>query len=238
LAESSILSASQLTDIFNKIDRIKVPIVESEDDMEPHTSDPVKKLFYIIDSVTRLHHQINSLSHDKKEMQSILETKALEIKDLKEEVKELNRHCEDSKVVKNELSELTSVLEKIIDILEASDWVVDRKSKDVRELLPPLEKHILSILSESENSKSKAQELGINLVGSQKVIDELTTKVKLLEESIQDRISQPEIVQERSIYKAPSLPAGSEITEVEEVFYFNSFMSLNIILDAISGPTG
>jgi hypothetical protein len=171
-------------------------------------------------------------------MQSILETKAVEIKELKEEVKELNRHREDSKVVKNELSELTSVLEKIIDILEASDWVVDRKSKDVRELLPPLEKHILSILSESENSKSKAQELGINLVGSQKVIDELTTKVKLLEESIQDRISQPEIVQERSIYKAPSLPAGSEITEVEEVFYFNSFMSLNIILDAISGPTG
>ncbi|KAK2389373.1 myosin-11 [Trifolium repens] len=214
--ESSILSASQLTDIFNKIDRIKVPIVESEDDMEPHTSDPVKKLFYIIDSVTRLHHQINSLSHDKKEMQSILETKALEIKDLKEEVKELNRHCEDSKVVKNELSELTSVLEKIIDILGANDWVVDRKSKGVRELLLPLEKHILSILSESENSKSKAQELGINLVGSQKVIDELMTKVKLLEESIQDRISQPEIVQERSIYKAPSLPAGSEITEVEE----------------------
>ncbi|WJX39594.1 hypothetical protein P8452_27117 [Trifolium repens] len=214
--ESSILSTSQLTDIFNKIDRIKVPIVDSEDDMEPHTSDPVKKLFYIIDSVTRLHHQINSLSHDKKEMQSILETKALEIKDLKEEAKELNRHCEDSKVVKNELSELTSVLEKIIDILGANDWVVDRKSKGVRELLPPLEKHILSILSESENSKSKAQELGINLVGSQKVIDELTTKVKLLEESIQDRISQPEIVQERSIYKAPSLPAGSEITEVEE----------------------
>ncbi|WJX33533.1 hypothetical protein P8452_21731 [Trifolium repens] len=214
--ESSILSASQLSDIFNKIDRIEIPIVESEDDIEPHTSDPVKKLFYIIDSVTRLHHQINSLSHDKEEMQSILETKAVEIKELKEEVKELNRHREDSKVVKNELSELTSVLEKIIDILEASDWVVDRKSKDVRELLPPLEKHILSILSESENSKSKAQELGIKLVGSQKVIDELTTKVKLLEESIQDRISQPEIVQERSIYKAPSLPAGSEITEVEE----------------------
>ncbi|XP_004502344.1 trans-Golgi network-localized SYP41-interacting protein 1 isoform X2 [Cicer arietinum] len=215
--ESSILSASQLKDIFGKIDRIEFPIVNSEeDDMEPHTSDPVKKLFYIIDSVARLHHQINSLSHDKKELQSILETKALEIKDLKDEAKQLNRNCEDSKMVKNELFELTSVLEKIIDILGANDWVVDRKSKGVRELLPALEKHIIAILSESENSKSKAQELGIKLVGSQKVIDELTTKVKLLEDSIQDRISQPDIVQERSIYEAPSLPSGSEITEVEE----------------------
>ncbi|CAJ2667979.1 myosin-11 isoform X3 [Trifolium pratense] len=214
--ESSILSASQLSDIFNKIDRIEIPIVESEDDIEPHASDPVKKLFYIIDSVSRLHHQISSLSHDKKEMQSILETKALEIKDLKEEVKQLSRHSEDSKMVKNELSELMSVLEKIIDILGANECVVDRKSKDVRELLPPLEKHIIAILSESENSKSKAQELGIKLVGSQKVIDELTTKVKSLEDLIQDRIAQPEIVQDRSIYEAPSLPAGSEITEVEE----------------------
>jgi chromosome segregation ATPase len=238
LAESSILSTSQLRDIFDKIDRIEIPIVESEDSMESHTSDPVKKLFYIIDSVTRLHHQINSLSHDKKETQSILETKALEIKDLKEEVKQLNRHCEDSKMIKNELSELTSVLEKIIDVLGANNWVVDRQSKGFRELLPQLEKHIIAILSESENSKSKAHELGIKLVGSQKVIDDLTTKVKLLEDSIQDRISQPEIVQERSIYEAPSLPAGSEITEVEEVLYFNSFLSLNFLHDPISGSTG
>ncbi|KAI5406218.1 trans-Golgi network-localized SYP41-interacting protein 1 isoform X5 [Lathyrus oleraceus] len=215
--ESSILSASQLKDIFDKLDRIDIPIVESGDDLELHTSDPVKKLSYIIDSVTRLHHEINSLSHDKKEMQTILDTKVLEINDLEEEVKQLNRHCEDSKMVKSELFELTSVLEKIIDILGANDdWVVDRKSKGVRELLPALEKHIIAIISESENSKSKAQELGIKLVGSQKVIDELTTKIKLLEDSIQDRNSQPEIVQERSIYEAPLLPASSEITEVEE----------------------
>ncbi|CAI8598130.1 unnamed protein product [Vicia faba] len=214
--ESSILSASQLRDIFDKIDRIDIPIVESEDDLELHTSDPVKKLSYIIDSVTRLHHEINSLSHDKKEMQAILDTKVLEINDLKEEVKQLNRHCEDSKMVKSELFELTSVLEKIIDILGANDWVVDRKSKDVREVLPALEKHIIAILFESENSKSKVQELGTKLVGSQKVIDELTTKVKLLEDSVQDRNSQPEIVQERNIYEAPILPASSEITEVEE----------------------
>lgn len=211
-----------MRDLFDKMDRIKIPIVEfEEDDTEPHTSDPVKKLFYIIDNVSRLHHHVNSLSNDKKEMQSILETKLLEIKDLKEEVEQLNRNREDSKMVKNELSELTFVLEKIIDILATNNWAVDRKSKGVKELIPSLEKHIIAILSESENSKSKVQELGIKLVGSQKVIDELTTKVKLLEDSLQDKISQPDNVQERSIFEAPLLPAGSEITEVEEVLYFN-----------------
>lgn len=208
-----------MRDLFDKMDRIKIPFVESEeDDTEPHTSDPVKKLFYIIDNVSS---HINSLSNDKKEMQSILETKLLEIKDLKEEVEQLNRNREDSKMVKNELSELTFVLEKIIDILGTNNWAVDRKSKGVKELIPSLEKHIIAILSESENSKSKVQELGIKLVGSQKVIDELTTKVKLLEDSLQDKISQPDNVQERSIFEAPLLPAGSEITEVEEVLYFN-----------------
>lgn len=211
-----------MRDLFDKMDRIKIPLVEfEEDDTEPHTSDPVKKLFYIIDNVSRLHHHVNSLSNDKKEMQSILETKLLEIKDLKEEVEQLNRNREDSKMVKNELSELTFVLEKIIDILGTNNWAVDRKSKGVKELIPSLEKHIIAILSESENSKSKVQELGIKLVGSQKVIDELTTKVKLLEDSLQDKISQPDNVQERSIFEAPLLPAGSEITEVEEVLYFN-----------------
>lgn len=211
-----------MRDLFDKMDRIKIPIVEfEEDDTEPHTSDPVKKLFYIIDNVSRLHHHVNSLSNDKKEMQSILKTKLLEIKDLKEEVEQLNRNREDSKMVKNELSELTFVLEKIIDILGTNNWAVDRKSKGVKELIPSLEKHIIAILSESENSKSKVQELGIKLVGSQKVIDELTTKVKLLEDSLQDKISQPDNVQERSIFEAPLLPAGSEITEVEEVLYFN-----------------
>ncbi|KAF1864379.1 hypothetical protein Lal_00022037 [Lupinus albus] len=229
-AGGSFLSVSQTKDLFDKIDRIKTPIAESGDDIEPHASNPAKKLFYIIDSITRLQHQIYSLSHDKDELQSTLEslsndkeqlestleTKVLEIQDLKEEVKQLNRNWEESKMVKNELSELTFALKKVMDVAGASDWVVDRKSMGMKELIPALEKHIMTILLESENSKSEAQELGVELVGRQKVIDELTTKIKLLEDSLHERASKPEIVQERSIFEAPLLPAGSEITEVEE----------------------
>ena len=211
-----------MKDLFDKVDEIQIPILESEENYkELHTSAPAKKLFYIIDSVPKLHHQINSMSHEKEELQSTLETKALEIKDLNEEVKQLNRNWEDSKMVKNELSELNFALEKVMDILGAGDWVVDRKSTGVKELISALEKHIRAMLLESENSKSKVQELGIKLVGSQNVIDELTTKVKLLEDSLKDRTSEPETVQQRSLFEASSLPAGSEITEVEEVVNFN-----------------
>jgi len=221
LAETPLLTSSQMRDLFDKIDKIKIPIVESEDDLELPTSDPMKKLSYIIDSITRLHNQLNSMSHDKEKLQSILEIKDLDIKDMKEEVKQLSRNCEDAKMLKNELSELTYVLEKIMDILGAGEGVVNRKSKGLKELIPALEKRIVAIRSESDDSKSKAQELDIKLVGSQKVIDELKTKVKLLEDSLQDRTSQPNIVQDRSIYEASSLPTGSEITEVEEVINFN-----------------
>ncbi|ESW35703.1 hypothetical protein PHAVU_001G257700 [Phaseolus vulgaris] len=214
--ENSLLTSSQMRDLFEKIDRIKIPIVESEDDLELPTSAPMKKLSYIIDSITRLHNQLNSLSHDKEKLQSILETKDLEIKDMKEEVKQLSRNCEDAKLLKNEMSELTLVLEKIMDILGAGEWVVNRKSKGLKELIPALENHIIAIISECDDSKSKAQELDTKLVGSQKVIDQLTTKVKLLEDSLQDKTSLPDIVQDRSIYEASSLPTGSEITEVEE----------------------
>ncbi|MED6198633.1 hypothetical protein PIB30_118873 [Stylosanthes scabra] len=220
VAERSLLSASQVRDLLDRVDGVEIPILESEENYSDlDTSAPAKKLFHIVDSVTKLRNEINSLYHDKEELQSSLETKDLEIKNLKEEVKQLNRHWEDSKMVKSELSDLTFALEKLLDSSGAGDWVLDRKSTGLKELISALENHIRAILLESENSKSKVQELGIKLVGSQKFIDELTTKIKLLESSRKDKTSQPEaVVQQRSLFDASSssLVAGSEITEVEE----------------------
>lgn len=196
--------------------------------MEPNTSTSTRKLFYIIDSVAGLHHQINSLSHDKEELQTDLATKAIEINHLEEEVKLLNSNREVKEKVKNELSEFTFALEKVLGMLGASSWVEDKKSEDLKELIPVLERQVMAILSESENAKSKAQELGGKLVGSQKLIDELTSKVRLLEGSLNDKTSQPEIVQERSL---PALSAGSEISEVEEVAELN-YQSFIFFLDS------
>lgn len=186
-------------------------------DIEPHNSTHVEKLFHFIDNISNFQHQISLLSSEKEELQSTLQTQLLEIEHLKEDVENYVRDRQDTEKIKNELSLLIYTLEKIIDMSGGNDVVGDEKSAGVKGLVSVLEKQVLAMLLESKNSKSKAQELGTKLVESQKVVDELSTKVNLLEVSAQGRAAQPEIVQERSIFEAPSLPSGSEISEVEDV---------------------
>lgn len=82
----------------------------------------------------------------------------------------------------------------------------------------------MALLWEVNNSKSQVQELDTRLLGSQKVIEELSAKLKLLEDSFRSKTVQPEIVQERSIFEAPPLPSGSEISEIEDVVKFSSYI--------------
>lgn len=213
-SEDSLLSASEIKILFDKIRGIEIPLPESEiGNSEPLNSIYVKKLFYIIDNVTNLHDQINLLSLEKEELQSNLGTRMLEIKHLKEEVESYDRDRHDTEKMKNELSVLIYSLEKIIQKSGGNDLVGDQKSSGATGLVSVLEKQVMALQLESENSKSKAQELGSKLVESQKFVEELSTKVN----SLQGRPAQPEIVKERSIFEAPSLPTGSEISEVEDV---------------------
>ncbi|XWS63777.1 hypothetical protein CRYUN_Cryun06bG0130900 [Craigia yunnanensis] len=215
-AEELLLSASQLRTLLDKLSGIEIPLVESED-LEPHSSADVKKLFSVIDSFTDLQNQINLLSCEKEELQSTLSKQTFEIEHLKEEIGTHVRNKPDLEEMKTELFEVTFGLEKIIVVLGGKEFIGGQNYIGMKALLPVLEKQVNALLLEAENSKSKAQELGTKLLGSQKVVDELSTKVKLLEDSIQCRTVQPEIVQERSIFEAPSAPTGSEISEIEDV---------------------
>ncbi|KAL5760021.1 hypothetical protein ACOSQ2_018859 [Xanthoceras sorbifolium] len=216
--EDSLLSASQVKELFDKINGIDIPFAESEArDLEPENSAYLKKLYYIIDSVTELHHQINLLAHEKENLLSTVSTQTAEIEHLKEEVEMHVGNKTNFERMSSEFSELTFGLEKIFDILGGNEFPLEKKCAGLVGLLPVLEKQVTILVSEAENSKFKAQELGTKLLGSQKVVDELTAKVKLLEDSLQGRTVQPEIVQERSIFEPPSLPTGSEISEIEDV---------------------
>ncbi|KAK4842533.1 hypothetical protein QYF36_023243 [Acer negundo] len=216
--DNSLLSASEVKALFDKISEIDIPFAESETrELEPESSAYLKKLYYIIDSVTELHPQINLLAQEKENLQSIVSTQTTEIEYLKEEVEMHVRNMTNFERMSIEFSELTFGLEKFFDILRGNEFVLDKNSAGLVELLPVLEKQVMILVSEAENSKSQAQELGTKLIGSQKVVDELTAKVKFLEDSVQGRTVQPEIVQERSIFEAPSLPTGSEISEIEDV---------------------
>ncbi|KAF5746512.1 hypothetical protein HS088_TW06G00683 [Tripterygium wilfordii] len=215
--EESILSASQANSLFEKISDIEVPFPELEiDDSEHHSSDPVKKLFYIVDSVTELQHKINVLSHDKQELQLTLTRQTLEIKHLKEEIKTQISDEQEAEQMKNEISELAFDMQKLVKILGVNEILGDPKSLGIRGILPVLEKHAMALFSETENSKSEAQELGRKLVESEKVEYELAMKIKLLEDSLQSRATQSEIVQERSIFEPPP-PTAAEISEVDDL---------------------
>ncbi|XVF85128.1 hypothetical protein PTKIN_Ptkin17bG0093400 [Pterospermum kingtungense] len=215
-AEVPLLSASQLRTLSDKLSGIEIPLVESKD-LEPHSSADVKKLFSIIDSFSDLQSQINLLTYEKEGLQSTLSRQIFEIEHLKDEIGTHVRNKPDLEEMKMELSKATIGLEKIIGLLGGEELIEGQNSVGMTSLLPVLEKQVNTLLFEAESSKSKGQELGTKLLGSQKVVDELSTKVKLLEDSLQDRTVQPEIVQERSIFEAPSVPAGSEISEIEDV---------------------
>ncbi|KAB2090746.1 hypothetical protein ES319_A03G142800v1 [Gossypium barbadense] len=215
-AKEPLLSATQLRTLLDKLSVIEIPLVESED-LEPHSSTDVKKLFSIINSFAELQNQINLLSYEKEELQSMLSQQSFEIEHLKEEIERHVRNKPELEGMKMELSEATFGLEKIIVGLGGKELIGSPNSVGMRALLPVLEKQVNALLLEAESSKSRAQELGTKLLGSQNAVDELLTKVKLLEDSLQGRTIQPEVVQDRSIFEAPSASTGSEISEIEDV---------------------
>lgn len=216
--------------LLEKISEIDIPFAESETrGLESETSVYLRKLYYIIDSAAQLNHKINLLEYESEDLHSTVSTQTAEIKQLKEEIEMHVRDKTDFEKTRREFSELTLVLEKIFDMLGGNELLADKKSALV-ECLPALVKQVKVFVSEAEDSKFKTQELAMKLLESQKFIDDLTAKVKSLEDSIQDRTVKPEIVQERSIFETPTLPSGSEISEIEDVVRTSVYLFIFVII--------
>ncbi|RZC79570.1 hypothetical protein C5167_003808 [Papaver somniferum] len=118
---------------------------------------------------------------------------------------------------KSDLSKIAFDLEKIIQKFGGEELIKEQKSVTVRNLFPVLEKLIKDLNLESENSKARAQELGVELHGNKKFIDELSAKVALLIVPVPKGLPPSDAVQDRSILEGPSLASGSEISEIETV---------------------
>ncbi|XP_039015413.1 GRIP and coiled-coil domain-containing protein 2-like isoform X2 [Hibiscus syriacus] len=214
-AEEPLLSAYQTRILLKKLVGIEIPLVES-DSLEPRCSADVKKLFSVIGSFTDLQNQLYLLSSEKEELQCTFSRQNFEIEHLKEEIETHVTNKTDLEQMKTELFEVTFGLEKIIVILGGKEFIEGQNPVGTKTLLLVLEKQVNSLLLEAENSKSKAEELGTKLALSQQVMNELSTKVKLLEDYIQGKTILPENVQERGIFEAPSASTGSEISEIED----------------------
>ncbi|CAL9216389.1 unnamed protein product [Arabidopsis halleri] len=212
-AKGNLILASDMRDLFDKINGVEVPSVDLVNGLDPQSPYDVKKLFAIVDSVTEMQHQIDILSYGQKELNSTLAEKDLEIQGLKKAAEAESTTELELVKAKTELSKLISGLEKLLGILAGNDPVVDPNYSESWTLVQALEKKITSLLLESESSKSRAQELGLKLAGSEKIVDKLSIKVKEFEDKLQSKAIQPDIVHERSIFEAPST---SEISEIED----------------------
>ncbi|XP_010682382.2 trans-Golgi network-localized SYP41-interacting protein 1 [Beta vulgaris subsp. vulgaris] len=118
--------------------------------------------------------------------------------------------------VKSQVVNLEAGVQKIIKKLRG-DATGDHRPIATSDLLLLLEKMVTALITESEISKSKVNELDSKLYGSQKAVDALLLKVKELEDSFQSRVFPPDTIQERSIFEGPSQSPASEISEIEDV---------------------
>ncbi|CAN6823954.1 unnamed protein product [Brassica oleracea] len=208
-AKENLIPASDIRALFDKINGIEMPSVDQANELDPQSVYDVKKLFAVVDSVTKMQHQIE---YGQKELNSTLAAKDLEIQGLKEAAEAKSTTEVELVKANKELSKLISGLEKLL----GNDPVVDLDFSESWTLLQALEKKIASLLLESESSKSKAQELGLKLVSSEKLVEKLSLKVKEFEDKLQSKAVQPDVVHERSIFEAPRASSSSEISEIED----------------------
>lgn len=209
------LSASQIRSLFNKISVIDISFPESEvEDLEATYSPDVQKLFYIIDNFNGLQNKINSEAQEKENLQSMLQKQVIAVEHLKEEVKDCVREKQEYEMMRNELA---LGLESIIQKLGGDKLVGGEKVANVTGLLSVLDMMVMATKTESENLKSKTDELSTKLLGTEKFVDELSSKVKLLEGSSHGGAAFPENIKEKGISELSSSNSQPEISEIQEL---------------------
>ncbi|KAL3511387.1 hypothetical protein ACH5RR_030788 [Cinchona calisaya] len=214
-AQEIPLSASQVKSLFDKISTIDISSAESDvGNLETRDSANVRKLFYIIDNFNGLKDQVNSELQEKGNLQSMLEKQIIAMEHLKEEVNDHVRGKQESERMTNELA---LGLETIIQKLGGDKLVGSEKVAHVTGLLSVLDKMVMATKVESENLKSKTDELSTKLLGAQKVMDELSSKVKLLEGSSSSGVSFPESIKEKGISELSPSNSHPEISEIQDL---------------------
>lgn len=215
--EDCPLSGSQIKSILHKMNGIVVPNVSFEfGNKEPDGSADVTKLFYVIDSFNGPMKQESSLLSENEELQSNIEKHILEIEFMKNKIED---YINNEKVVEEKMGELVEEIESgLHDMIRklGGDDLMDNKVAGARWLLCMLDKLVMASSLESKNLKSKNEELSATLLGAQRVVDDLSNKLKFFEDSNHARFTTPEMDQERGTPVAASA-TQSEISEVQEM---------------------
>nr|WDD38979.1 nucleoprotein TPR [Fagopyrum tataricum] len=209
---------SQVKAVLEKTNKSEISTAETEGgSLEVQDSDYLKKLHYIMDNLSDLQHENKVLSHQKEELESSADAQLREIEYLKKLCEKDGKNEHELERVKSEFYDLVAGVGVVIEKLGGKAFIRDTDVVPTSELVETLEKLVMSLIMESDNSKTRVQELSAELLANQEGVDELLLKVKVLEDSLQGRAGPSEVIQERSIFEAPSPPPASEISEIEEV---------------------
>ncbi|XP_073129881.1 trans-Golgi network-localized SYP41-interacting protein 1 isoform X1 [Henckelia pumila] len=212
--EDSLLSASQIKSIWSKISGIAIPdTVFAVGDEVLSDSANIRKLVYIIDSFNESVQKVSSLSSEKKELQLVIDKQISDIELLKRKMENHVENEKNSRGMGNELSELKSGLQDIVQKLGGNEMVANQ---NLAGLLPLLDELVLAQIVESENLRSKNEELGAKLLWTERIVDDLSNKVKVLEEYNHAKITPTDTDQERRTFGG-SLSTDPEITEIQDL---------------------
>ncbi|KAM0900528.1 hypothetical protein ACQ4PT_020602 [Festuca glaucescens] len=214
------ISKDQLEAIVEKINKLNIPSGESHLQREVSTfSSPIDKLFFLIDEVDALQREVETLRYENEDLQLNLESHARENEQLKEGCRNTDSNRRELESKSSELLEVTVSMERMIQqlgYLSGKDALEDNKPTSTQSLLSKLEKLIIASSMESGNAKSVKQELGAKLQAREKTVDDLSAKVKMLEDLYHSRPVQPEISKDRE-FEASSSAIGSDISEIEDL---------------------
>lgn len=214
------ISKDQLEAIVEKINKLNIQSGESHLQREVAMfSSPIDKLFFLIDEVDALQREVETLRYENEDLQLNLKSHARENEQLKEACRNTDSNRRELELKSSELLEVTVSMERMIQrlgYLSGKDALEDSKPSSTQSLLSKLEKLIIASSMESGNAKSVKQELGAKLQARDKTVDELSAKVKMLEDSYHSRLVQSEVSKDRA-FEASSSAIGSDVSEIEDL---------------------
>ncbi|KAJ3675469.1 hypothetical protein LUZ60_004511 [Juncus effusus] len=183
-------SEQEMIALIDKVNKLEL----SEN---PNFSNPLEKILYILDQFINLHQKISDLNYEKEDLQFSLASNQTEIETLKSEYQTIYTNLE-------------KLVQKLVQ-LGRKENLQDQKLNNTGAILSFLERVVVNLITEYDNSKSKLMEMEGKLKTREKLVNELNERLKMLEDSHQFLVSQ-----ERGIIEASS-SRNSDSNEIEDL---------------------
>lgn len=215
----------QLENLSSKVKELENNIQQKEvalENLESSRGKAVAKLSATSNKLKDLHQLSEGLLAEVENLQLKLESRDAEISRLRQEVTRCTNDVlasqENVKRKGTELQELQAWLETMVSKLGVHERLLeDREAGRTHALLGALENRIAAIISESESFQVDSKSKDVLLQDTGNKMQELSSKVDLLEASLRDKQAQVESLHRERSSGLGAISAGPEVSEIEEI---------------------